>query len=158
MKKVLIFSNGEQIGDGILKLQIVNQLKSRFPDFEIHWMTDKIYTEYNARLKKYTSDYIDKVWEKANLNPFFWKKISPMYDLESENFDIIIDTQKTVIRTMALRRIKNKKFISSSANWFFSDIRPNNISKKRKFYIQSIIEMLDLVSTCLLYTSPSPRD
>ena len=147
MKKVLIFSNGEQIGDGILKLQIVNQLKNRFPDFEIHWMTDKIYTEYNARLKKYTSDYIDKVWEKANLNPFFWKKISPMYDLESENFDIIIDTQKTVIRTMALRRIKNKKFISSSANWFFSDIRPNNISKKRKFYIQSIIEMLDLVST-----------
>ena len=82
MKKVLIFSNGEQIGDGILKLQIVNQLKNRFPDFEIHWMTDKIYTEYNARLKKYTSDYIDKVWEKANLNPFFWKKISPMYDLE----------------------------------------------------------------------------
>ena len=147
MKKVLIYSNGEQIGDGILKLQIVNQLKSRFPDFEIHWMTDKIYTEYNARLKKYTSDYIDKVWEKANLNPFFWKKISPIYDLESENFDIIIDTQKTVIRTMALRRIKNKKFISSSANWFFSDIRPNNISKKRKFYIQSIIEMLDLVST-----------
>ena len=48
---------------------------------------------------------------------------------------------------MALRRIKNKKFISSSANWFFSDIRPKNISKKRKFYIQSIIEMLDLVST-----------
>ena len=46
MKKVLIFSNGEQIGDGILKLQIVNQLKNRFPDFEIHWMTDKIYTEY----------------------------------------------------------------------------------------------------------------
>ena len=137
MKKVLIFSNGEQIGDGILKLQIVNQLKKRFPDFEIHWMTDKIYTEYNARLKKYTSDYIDKVWEKANLNPLFWKKISPMYDLESENFDIIIDTQKTVIRTMALRRIKNKKFISSSANWFFLISDPIIFLKKENFIFKA---------------------
>ena len=54
-----------------------------------------------------------------------------MYDLESENFDIIIDTQKTVPRTLALSRTKHKKFISSSAHWFCSDIRPNNISKKR---------------------------
>ena len=66
MKKVLIFSNGEQIGDGILKLQIVNQLKSRFPDFEIHWMTDKIYTEYNARLKKYTSDSVSYTHLRAH--------------------------------------------------------------------------------------------
>ena len=57
-----------------------------------------------------------------------------MYDLEYENFDIIIDTQKTVIRTIALRRIKNKKFISSSANWIFSDIRPNNKKKKKILY------------------------
>ena len=55
MKKILIFSNGEQIGDGILKLQIVHQLRERFPTSEIHWMTDTIYTEYNSRLKKLTS-------------------------------------------------------------------------------------------------------
>ena len=56
MKKVVIFSNGEQIGDGILKLPIVYQLKDRFPNHEIHWMTDTIYTEYNQRLKKFTSN------------------------------------------------------------------------------------------------------
>ena len=39
-------------------------------------MTDKIYTEYNARLKKYTSDYIDKFGKKQILtfSPFFGKK------------------------------------------------------------------------------------
>ena len=75
MKKILIFSNGEQIGDGILKLQIVHQLRERFPTSEIHWMTDTIYTEYNSRLKKFTEQYIDKIWEQVNLSPFFWKKI-----------------------------------------------------------------------------------
>ena len=146
MKKVLIFSNGEQIGDGILKLPIVYQLKDRFPNYEIHWMTDTIYTEYNQRLKKFTSNYIDKIWEKAKLNPFFWKKISNVYNLNNEEFDIIIDTQKAVPRTIALKRLKTKIFISSAANWFFSNLKPKAFSKERKFYIKSIIEMLDLVS------------
>ena len=149
MKKVLIFSNGEQIGDGILKLPIVYQLKDRFPNYEIHWMTDTIYTEYNQRLKKFTSSYIDKIWEKAKLNPFFWKKFSNVYNLNNEEFDIIIDTQKAVPRTIALKRLKTKIFISSAANWFFSNLKPKAFSKERKFYIKSIIEMLDLVSNCL---------
>ena len=119
MKKILIFSNGEQIGDGILKLQIVHQLRERFPTSEIHWMTDTIYTEYNSRLKKFTEPYIDKIWEQVNLSPFFWKRISSKYDLRNINFDIIIDTQKAVLRTIALRRIKCSKFISASANWMF---------------------------------------
>ena len=146
MKKVLIFSNGEQIGDGILKLPIVYQLKDRFPNYEIHWMTDTIYTEYNQRLNKFTLNHIDKIWEKAKLSPFFWKKISNVYDLSNEEFDIIIDTQKAVPRTIALKRLKTKIFISSSANWFFSKFKPKKLSKKRKFYVKSIIEMLDLVS------------
>ena len=146
MKKVLIFSNGEQIGDGILKLPIVYQLKDRFPNYEIHWMTDTIYTEYNKRLKKFTSNHIDKIWEKAKLNPFFWKKISNVYNLNNEEFDIIIDTQKAVPRTIALKRLKTKIFISSTANWLFSNLKPKDFSKGRKFYVKSITEMLDLVS------------
>ena len=133
MKKVLIFSNGEQIGDGILKLPIVYQLKDRFPNYEIHWMTDTIYTEYNQRLKKFTSNHIDKIWEKAKLNPFFWKKISNVYNLNNEEFDIIIDTQKAVPRTIALKRLKTKIFISSTANWFFSNLKPKAFSKETTY-------------------------
>ena len=147
MKKILIFSNGEQIGDGILKLQIVHQLRERFPTSEIHWMTDTIYTEYNSRLKKFTEPYIDRIWEQVNLSPFFWKRISSKYDISNINFDIIIDTQKAVLRTIALRRIKCSKFISASANWMFSNYKPKDKKSKRQFYINNIIEMLDLVSS-----------
>ena len=73
MKKVLIFSNGEQIGDGILKLPIVYQLKDRFPNYEIHWMTDTFYTEYNKRLKVYLKLYRQNMG-KSKTKPFFLEK------------------------------------------------------------------------------------
>tara|TARA_B100000575_G_scaffold12336_1_gene8965 strand:- start:1243 stop:2229 length:987 start_codon:yes stop_codon:yes gene_type:complete len=146
MKKVLIFTNGEPIGEGILKLPIVGQLKNRFPNHEIHWMTDQGLCVYGSRLNKYTNNFIDKVWEQANLSPFFWKKISDKFELEDVFFDIVIDTQKAVPRTIALKRIKCGVFISSSARWIFSDIKPKNIKKVRRFYVRNIIDMLDLVS------------
>ena len=146
MKKVLIFTNGEPIGEGILKLPIVGQLKKRFPNYEIHWMTDRGLCIYKSRLKKYTDQFIDIIWEQAELSPFFWSKISKKYNLENQYFDIVIDTQKAVARTIALKRLKSKIFISSSANWIFSDIKPKVIHKKRRFYVRNILDMLDLVS------------
>ena len=44
MKKVLIFSNGEQVGDGFLKLVLIYQLRDRFPNYQVYWATDKIKT------------------------------------------------------------------------------------------------------------------
>jgi len=146
MKKILIFTNGEPIGEGIIKLPLVCQLKERFPNYQIHWMTDRGECVYNTRLKKYTDNFIDVIWERSQLNPWFWKKISTVYDLHNEFFDIIIDTQKAVPRTIALRRIKSNFFISSAANWFFSDCKPKQIDKVRKFYVRNILEMFDLVS------------
>ena len=47
MKKILIFSNGEQIGDRILQLVLIYQLRDRFPNYQIYWVTDKIKTVYD---------------------------------------------------------------------------------------------------------------
>ena len=76
MKKILIFSNGEQIGDGILKLVLIYQLRNRFPEHEIHWATDKNKTVYDTILKSFVSNHIDVIWSQSNLSPFFWNKIS----------------------------------------------------------------------------------
>ena len=124
MKKILIFSNGEQIGDGILKLVLIYQLRDRFPNYQIYWATDKIKTVYDSVLNKFVKNYIDVIWSQSNLSPYFWNNISDKYELESHEFDIIIDTQKTVLRTIALKRIKTKQFVSATANWIFSDVKP----------------------------------
>ena len=133
MKSILVFSNGEKIGDGIIKLPLLNELKRRLPNHNLFWMTDQGSTVYTSTLKNISCNYIHKIYEKVDLNYFFSNKISNKYQLEKEYFDIIFDTQKSVFRTLTLKKIKHKTFISGSASGIFSDI-------------------------CLLYTSPSPRD
>ena len=49
-KKILVFSNGEKIGDGIIKLPLLHEIKKRLPDYELTWMTDKGSTVYNNKL------------------------------------------------------------------------------------------------------------
>ena len=147
MKKILIFSNGEQIGDGILKLVLIYQLRDRFPNYQIYWATDKIKTVYDSVLNKFVRNYIDVIWSQSNLSPYFWNNISDKYELENHEFDIIIDTQKTVLRTIALKRIKTKQFISATANWIFSDVKPKIGHQKNSFYVRNILQMFDLVST-----------
>ena len=121
MKSILVFTNGEKMGDGLIKLPLLTELKKRLPNTKIYWMTDTGNTVYNNRLKNFASQYIEKIFEKAEITPFFWKKISKKYDFENMKFNYILDTQKAVLRTIALRRIKNDIFISSNLRSFPSD-------------------------------------
>ena len=76
MKNILFFSNGEKIGDGLIKLPFIYEVRKRFPNTKICWMTNEGSTVYNSRLKNIASQYIDMIYESVKLQPFFWKKIS----------------------------------------------------------------------------------
>ncbi len=146
MKSILVFSNGEKIGDGIIKLPLLNEFKRRLPNYKLYWMTDQGSTVYASTLKNIASSYIYSFFEKANLNYFFSRKISNKFDLEKKYFDIIFDTQKSVFRTLTLKRIKHKTFISGTASGIFSDIKlPKEIKNQRKYYLENLYDLLDLI-------------
>ena len=75
-KTILVFTNGEKIGDAIIKLPLLNEIKKRLPNYKLIWMTNKGKTAYNNELKNIAYEYIDEIWEQADLKPFFWQKIS----------------------------------------------------------------------------------
>ncbi len=81
--KILVFSNGEKIGDGIIKLPLLHEIKKRLPNHQLVWMTNKGDTVYKNTLKFFANQYIDQIYDKAYLNPFFLSKISKKYDLEN---------------------------------------------------------------------------
>ena len=58
MKSILVFSNGEKIGDGIIKLPLLNEFKRRLPNYKLYWMTDQGSTVYASTLKNIASNYI----------------------------------------------------------------------------------------------------
>ena len=144
MKSILVFSNGEKIGDGIIKLQLLHEIKNRLPNYKLYWITNKGNTVYSSTLKYISSKYIDLIFEQADLNPFFWNKISTKYNFENEYFDYILDTQKSVLRTIALKRIKHKQFISGTASGVFSS-KKIKINKENQYYLSYIFDLLDLI-------------
>ena len=144
-KSILVFSNGEKLGDGIIKLPLLTEIKKRFPNTKIYWMTDIGSTVYNNRLKNIASQYIEKIFEKAEISPFFWKKISKKYEFESMEFNYILDTQKAVLRTIALRRIKSDVFISASAGGLFSSKKIPSKNKNRKYYLEDLISLVNSI-------------
>ena len=137
----------EQIGDGCIKLPFIFEIKKRFPNHHFIWATNSGTTVYNNSLKNIAKEYIDEIYEKVPLKDFFLKIKNEKYNLKN-NFDIIIDTQKAVFRSFVLKTLNCNIFISSSANWFFSDIKPKNYNNyKRNYYLEDLFFMLDLISS-----------
>lgn len=143
MDKILIFSNGEKIGDGIIKLPFIYDLQKCFPKAELIWLThgNTVYKNILAPLIKGINI---KIYDNAKINFIPFKKISNKYDFKEITFDLIIDTQKTFNKSIALKKLKSKIFISSCFGWHLSDRRPFISTKQRKYYLENIYQLLEL--------------
>ena len=120
--KILIYSFNDKIGDGLQKISFLQQLRIESPEAYITYTTTRI-TTLKSFLNPLVKDCIDEFIEhneiKSSLkNIFFSNKY-----FNDKNYDLIIDLQKVVLRTISLKRISNKIFFSTSANFIFSDIK-----------------------------------
>ena len=136
MKKILVFSGQDQIGDAIIKLPFLYCLRKQFPKDHIVWMTN-LGSVYKKELHVFVKDFINEVWDNAELSFLPWKKISKKYNLEIEDYDLVIDTQKSIKKSLILKRIKNKCFLSSSASFLLSSKKPKSIRKKKGFWFSA---------------------
>ena len=128
-KSILVYSGGEAIGDALYKLNFIKNLRYNFPDSKITWLAGQGKTEYSYNLKPLVNKLIDEVVDnlKIGVNPFIeFIKPSPI----KKEYDVIIDTQTVVLPTLCLKKIKHKIFLSASAKWILSDLKPNNFSIK----------------------------
>lgn len=128
-KSILVYSGGEAIGDALYKLNFIKNLRYNFPDSKITWLAGQGKTEYSYNLKPLVNNLIDEVVDnlKIGVNPFIeFIKPRPI----KKEYDVIIDTQTVVLPTLCLKKIKHKIFLSASAKWIFSDLKPNNFSIK----------------------------
>ena len=143
MKKILIYSGADQIGDGIIKIPFLYYLRKEFPNDKIIWMSN-LGTVYKRELNPYIKNYIDEIWDNVELNFFPWQKISDSYPLEKESFDLIIDTRRLIKETLILKRIKTKEFISSCSNWYFSSIKKKKKKKVKQYYLNELLGLISL--------------
>jgi ADP-heptose:LPS heptosyltransferase len=114
VQTVLIYSMGEVIGDGLIKLPFIAGLRAAFPDARISWCAAKGETVYTTALKGVVAGYVDEViLEGANgaapLDSLPWSK-----PFGGRGFDLVIDTQENLRRSGVARRGAAGRFVSAA--------------------------------------------
>lgn len=104
VQTVLIYSMGEVIGDGLIKLPFIAGLRAAFPDARISWCAAKGESVYAGPLKGVVAGYVDEVIltganGAAPLDSLPWRK-----PFAGRKFDLVIDTQENLRRSGVARR------------------------------------------------------
>ena len=126
-KKILIYVGLDLLGDALIKVPLIQSIRARFPNAKITWLAGKGETVFNNSLSFISDNLIDEILENQNIGSRVIELFKP--PKIKEEFDIIIDTQKRVLTTLILKKLKTKLFISQTANFLFSDIKPAEKSK-----------------------------
>src|SRR5215472_15883470 len=119
---LLVYSGLELIGDGVMKLPFVRALKEAWPGARVTWLAGKGRTVYAHELAPLVAGAVDEIIENAAIGSHaaeLWHR-----PLAHRRFDLVIDTQRRVLTTLILRRLRARMFVSGAARFLLSDRRP----------------------------------
>ena len=131
------------LGDALIKIPFLIKLKQIFPNSKIIWLAGKGSSMMAGDLRVITDNLIDEVVENGEVGSSvkeLFKKIK-----FTKNFDIIIDTQKRLLTSLILKKIKTKIFISQTGNFFLSDLWTNRLTKNQSLS-EELLELSYLFS------------
>jgi ADP-heptose:LPS heptosyltransferase len=114
VQTVLIYSMGEVIGDGLIKLPFIAGLRAAFPEARISWCAAKGETVYAGPLKAVVAGYVDEVILQGRngarpLDSLPWNR-----PFGGRKFDLVIDTQENLRRSGVARRGVSGRFVSAA--------------------------------------------
>ena len=133
--KILIYSFNDKIGDGLQKISFLQEIKRVYPDSHISYTTTNT-TTLKDKLNPLVKDCINEFIENNQITSSVKNLFKDNKVLKDKYFDLIIDLQKVVIRTISLKRIPHKKFFSTAAGFFFSDFKNFKNLKFKNIYIE----------------------
>jgi ADP-heptose:LPS heptosyltransferase len=126
-QSVLIYSMGEVIGDGLIKLPFIASLREAFPGASVHWCAAKGETVYSTSLKPIVAGLIDEVIDSGVTGIAVSDLLLLRQPFGGRRFNVVIDTQTNVRRSLVVKRARAEGgvFVSPAANFRFSDCKPS---------------------------------
>ena len=152
--KILIYSFNDKIGDGLQKITFLQELKRIYPNSIIYYTTTQT-TTLKDKLNPLVKDIINEFIEHNDIDSSLVSLIKKNNKISRIKFDLIIDLQKVVLRTLNLKKIPHKKFFSATANFLFSDFKNNNLKFKDIYIEQFYFNILSIIKDKVIDTIPS---
>src|SRR5512145_2020663 len=155
---ILVYVGLDAVGDGLMKLPFLRALRTAFPAARITWMAGKGHTVYAGSLAPLVGGLVDEVLDEANVGSRMSELLGPR-PLADRSFDLIIDTQRRLLTTLILRRIRHGRFVSAAAGFLLSHARPPRGWRRPAAMVGQLLALVELASgRPALAEAPLPRD
>jgi ADP-heptose:LPS heptosyltransferase len=142
--EILVYSGLELLGDGVMKLPFVRALRQTWPQARITWLAGKGRTVYAGTLAPLVRDCLDEVIEEAGIGTEARELLRR--PLPERRFDLVIDTQRRVLTTLILRRIRTGSFVSGAAGFLLSSRKPPSGAGKPPSMIGQLFALLSVAA------------
>jgi ADP-heptose:LPS heptosyltransferase len=144
IRSVLVYVGGDLVGDGLMKLPFARALRRAFPTARITWCAGKHRSAYARALAPLVFGLIDEVIERAGFDrpsAFLFRR-----PLGGRRVDLVIDTQRGVAATLALRRVHHRRFVSGAAGFRLSDVRPPPGYRRPPSMVRQMLDLIELAT------------
>jgi ADP-heptose:LPS heptosyltransferase len=142
---ILVYVGLDAVGDGLMKLPFVRALRAAFPAARITWMAGKGHSVYAGSLAPLVVGLVDEVLDQAGIGSKLAELVGRR-PLAGRSFDLVIDTQRRVLTTLILRRIRHRRFLSAAGNFILSDGRPPWGWRKSAAMVGQLRALVDLAA------------
>ena len=141
LRTILVYVTGDRIGDGILKFPVIRAFKEKNERSRLIWVTGKNPSVFSRGLSHIGSEYLDEIHEGTGIHSYLSNKSL----LLQKHPDTVICTETNISKTLFLRGIKARTFISPAAGFMFSSIRPSGKCNKLSVY-ERFLTLMNLAS------------
>jgi ADP-heptose:LPS heptosyltransferase len=145
-QSLLVYTYEDTVGDGLVKLPFLQNLRARLPATRITWCAGVGPTSYAGALAPLTAGLLDEVMGEAGIGTGTRELLRLTRPLDGRRFDVVLDTQRAVVRTLCVRRIAHGCFVSGTAGFRFSDRRPPAGTPRPRHLIDDLAGLLDLLA------------
>jgi ADP-heptose:LPS heptosyltransferase len=114
VQTILIYSMGEILGDSLIKLPFIAGLREAFPKARITWCAAKGGTMYAGPLKPVVAGYIDEILTDGPTGAKPLDALPWVKPFGGRTFDLVIDTQENLRRSLVAKRAAKGRFISAA--------------------------------------------
>lgn len=148
---VYVGSNADDaLGENMIKLPFLWAIRDAFGNARITWIPGFGPAQFDGILKSLTQGFIHEVVTDLYLGTSPMALLSRQRPLHGRRFDLVIDTQKMPVRTLLLRRIPHRRFVSSTWGYWFSDTKPPADVPEPRLLIDKLLALVAAAAGCAI--------
>lgn len=140
-RTILVYVGLDLMDGGLMKLPFLRALRATYPDASITWLAGKGRSVYARELASLAGPLLDEVIEDAGIGRKWWELLRR--PLAGRAFDLVIDTQRRLVTTLIVRRIRHRVFVSAAARYALSDRKPPGGDQAPRAMIRQILDLIE---------------